>query len=360
MKNIAILGFGVVGSGVYDIIKNNEKLSQSTNICKILVRDIEKYKGLHPELPFVNNVNEINFEEIDIVIEVMGGVSKTFEILKDAIVKNTHVITANKDLISTKYEFLYNLAAENNVSINFEASVAGSVPIINLLNTNFKSDEVDEIYGILNGTTNFILSKMKFEGLSYQSALKLAQENGFAEADPSSDVLGYDAARKIAILSTICYQKNIKFEDVLCNGITSIDERIINFANENNYIVKLIGKSKYADGKVSIEVAPKLISKENVISQVHNENNIVVLNTKNTGKQYFIGAGAGKLPTANSIVSDLNNVLFNNISNEQVFGEALFETTKNSNVAFVENGEVVVKKLGVDFKNFNEVYEIID
>lgn len=352
---IGLLGYGTVGSGVYELLeKNKEKLSNNYNknieITKILVRTKEKYADLKHFDKFTTDFEELINSELDVIIEVMGGLSPAYEYVKAALENKCHVITANKDLIAEYFHELHNLSSENNVSINYEASVGGGIPVLKTLKKHLKCNYVTGIYGIINGTTNYILSQMYSNNLSYDEVLKIAQDKGFAEQDPTSDVEGLDAARKLAILSILAFKHNVNWKDIKTVGITNIDSADIEYAKELNKKIKLLGIAKVYNNKLYLGVRPVFIKKDNAIAKIDNEFNGVYLESDLTGDLMFYGKGAGKFPTASSILSDLLEVIqtiegrpsieqYNNIAVEPFYIEATdwFVRIKTSDISGTTN-----------------------
>lgn len=317
---IGLLGYGVVGSGFIDVVEKN-KCKNDIEISKILVNNIEKHRNKEYYDVVTESIDEVFDSNIDILVEVMGNIAPTFEYIKRALNNNIHVVTANKDLMAEKGYELTSLAIKNNVSLKFEASVAGGIPIIKSIIESLGGNRINSINAILNGTTNFILSKMYEENLSYEVALKQAQELGFAESNPDSDVLGYDAARKLAILSTLAYDKQIYWKDTYLEGITSIDEKDIEYAKQIGCKIKLIGYSKYENDRVSAFVRPVLVENDNILARIDNEFNIVVVNGDSVGEVSFVGKGAGSLATGSAVYSDVVDIIDNRISNIESFGK---------------------------------------
>ena len=310
MINVAILGFGTVGSGVYEILKKNpdaiaKKAGDILNIKYILdIRDFDD----HPEKNlFTKDYNDILSDDtVKIVIEVMGGLNPAYDFTKSAILAGKTVVTSNKELVATHGTELIALAKEKSVNYFFEASVGGGIPIIRPLNQCLAANEVQEINGILNGTTNFILTKMFSEGTSFESALAEAQALGYAESNPAADVEGHDACRKTAILTSLATGKFVDYNDIPTEGISGISTTDVLFADKIGYVIKLIGASKVAeDGKVTAIVAPRLVSKENQLSDVNGVFNAILLKGDSLGDVMFYGRGAGKLPTASAVVADV-------------------------------------------------------
>lgn len=310
MTKVAIMGYGVVGSGLIELIdKNREKNDNEVVINSILVRNKEKHKNCSHYEVITTDSEELFSKESDIVIEVMGGIHPAYEYVKRALTLKKHVITANKDLIATFGQELFNIAKENSVSLKFEAAVAGGIPIIKALTESLCGNKVNAIKAILNGTTNFILTKMGSEKLSYDEALKEAQKLGFAEANPEADVEGYDAARKLAILSSLAFDKSFKWEDININGITEIDSNDFKYAKKFNCKIKLVAEAVKCRNKIYTSVKPVLVDEDSILAKIDNEVNGVILNGDEIGELIFIGKGAGKLPTGSSVYSDLNDII---------------------------------------------------
>lgn len=313
--NIALLGLGTVGSGVVKIIEENRQqikdtLNKDIVIKHILVRDKSKKRPLNiSQYHLTEDIDEIlEDESIDIVIEVMGGIEPTVDWLRTALKNKKHVITANKDLLAVHLELLENLAEKNGVALKFEASVAGGIPIVNAINNGLNANNISKFMGILNGTSNFILSKMTHEQTTFEDALDEAQRLGFAEADPTDDVEGVDAARKVVITSYLSFNQVIKLNDVKLTGISGTTLSDINAADSLGYKIKLIGKSTYENGQVNASVEPTLIHKAHQLAAVENEYNAIYVIGDAVGDTMFYGKGAGSLATGSAVVSDLLNV----------------------------------------------------
>ncbi|EQF25315.1 homoserine dehydrogenase family protein [Clostridioides difficile CD160] len=324
---IGVLGYGTVGSGLIDIIDNNKE-KRNIEIVGILVNNLEKHKGKKYSNIITNNIDDIFEKDIDILVEVMGGLEPTLSYIKKALNNKIHVVTANKDLLAECGDELAKLASENKVSIKFEASVAGGIPVLKPIIESLEGNNIDSINAILNGTTNFILSKMYDENLSYDMALKQAQELGFAEANPESDVLGYDAARKLSILSTLAYDNRVYWKDVYLEGITDIDEKDIEYAKKLNCKIKLIGQSKYENHKVSAFVRPVLVEKDNILARIDNEFNAVIVNGDSVGEVSFVGKGAGSLATGSAVYSDVIDIIDNRVSSIDSFTKDKIQVNK--------------------------------
>ncbi|MEJ7160317.1 homoserine dehydrogenase [Staphylococcus epidermidis] len=313
--NIALLGLGTVGSGVVKIIEENRQqikdtINKDIVIKHILVRDKSKKRPLNiSQYHLTEDINDIlNDNSIDIVVEVMGGIEPTVDWLKTALKNKKHVITANKDLLAIHLKLLEDLAEENGVALKFEASVAGGIPIVNAINNGLNANNISKFMGIFNGTSNFILSKMTHEQTTFKDALEEAQRLGFAEADPTDDVEGVDAARKVVITSYLSFNQVIKLNDVKLVGISDITLADINAASALNYKIKLIGKGTYENGYVNASVEPTLIHKNHQLAAVENEYNAIYVIGDAVGDTMFYGKGAGSLATGSAVVSDLLNV----------------------------------------------------
>lgn len=313
--NIALLGLGTVGSGVVKIIEENRQQIQDTlnkdiKIKYILVRDKSKKRPLNiSQYHLTEDINDIlNDETVDIVVEVMGGIEPTVHWLSTALKNKKHVITANKDLLAVHLKLLENLAEEHGVALKFEASVAGGIPIVNAINNGLNANNISKFMGILNGTSNFILSKMTQEETSFDQALSEAQRLGFAEADPTDDVEGVDAARKVVITSYLSFNQVIKLNDVKRRGISEVTSADIKAATNLGYKIKLIGKGVYENGKVHASVEPTLIDVNHQLAAVENEYNAIYVIGDAVGDTMFYGKGAGSLATGSAVVSDLLNV----------------------------------------------------
>jgi len=316
MTSVALLGYGTVGSGVFDLIEKNSKntlqsYDEFINISHILVKNIRKHhENKHYPL-FTDSYEDIINSDCDIVIEVIGGIHPAYEYIKKAIMARKHIITANKDLIAEHGEELMSLANKYHVSLNYEASVGGSIPVLKTIKESLAAHPVNSITGILNGTTNYILSKMYNENISYQDALKDAQDAGFAEVDPSSDVLGFDAARKLSILTQLSMNKILKVKDILIDGITNLDEKDITIAKKLGYKIKLVGKSIQYDHCLHAFVKPVYVKANSMLGLIDNEYNTVQMDLESIGEMSFSGKGAGKHPTASAIYGDILDILLN-------------------------------------------------
>lgn len=313
--NIALLGLGTVGSGVVKIIEENRQqikdtINKDIVIKHILVRDKSKKRPLNiSQYHLTEDIDEIlGDESIDIVVEVMGGIEPTVDWLRTALKNKKHVITANKDLLAVHLKLLEDLAESNGVALKFEASVAGGIPIVNAINNGLNANNISKFMGILNGTSNFILTKMTREQTSFEDVLDEAQRLGFAEADPTDDVEGVDAARKVVITSYLSFNQVIKLNDVKLTGISGTTLSDINAADQLGFKIKLIGKGTYENGHVHASVEPTLIHKSHQLAAVENEYNAIYVIGDAVGDTMFYGKGAGSLATGSAVVSDLLNV----------------------------------------------------
>lgn len=316
MKRIALLGYGTVGSGVYEVVAKNidsvkDKFKVDMSIEDILVRNVDKYNDLPHASKFKSNFDEILAAEPDIVVEVMGGLHPAYDYIKTCIEKGIHVVTANKDLIAEYGQELQNLAAQKDVALLFEASVGGGIPVLKPLQECLGGNSIDSITAVINGTTNFILSKMYNENMSYEDALKIAQDVGFAEADPTSDVQGFDAVRKLAILSSLAYGQEFKWSDMPTVGITDIDSGDIECVKTMDSKIKLLAYSEYINNELYAAVRPVVVSNSDPIALIDNEFNAVILTGDSVGEVMFVGKGAGKLPTASAVFGDILDIIQN-------------------------------------------------
>lgn len=316
--NVALLGLGTVGSGVVKIIEENreqikETMNKDINIRHILVRDKSRSRPINvSKYHLTEDIDEIlKDDSIDIVVEVMGGIEPTVDWLKSALSEKKHVITANKDLLAVHLNVLEELAQKNDVALKYEASVAGGIPIVNAINNGLNANNISKFMGILNGTSNFILSKMTQEETSFKDALDEAQRLGFAEADPTDDVEGIDAARKVVITSYLSFNQVINLADVDRHGISDVELSDIKVADELGYKIKLIGKGTYETSQVQASVAPTLINKAHQLASVEDEFNAIYVIGDAVGETMFYGKGAGSLATGSAVVSDLLNVTLN-------------------------------------------------
>jgi homoserine dehydrogenase len=316
--SIGLLGLGTVGSGVVKIIENHQdklmhQVGCPVKVKKILVQDPVKERTVKVDasLLTVNPEDILEDPDIDVVIEVMGGIDETKEYLLQALKRKKNVVTANKDLMAVHGPELLTVASENGCDLFYEASVAGGIPILRSLAEGLASDRITKMMGIVNGTTNYILTKMSQEGLAYETVLKEAQRLGYAEANPASDVEGLDAARKMTIMASLGFSMKIDLDDVKVKGITEVTEEDLQYGKQLGYTLKLLGIAHREGEKVEISVQPALLPSSHPLASVHNEYNAVYVYGEAVGETMFYGPGAGSLPTATAVVSDLVGVIKN-------------------------------------------------
>lgn len=309
---IGILGMGTVASGLINIMTSNQdiihhKTGNTFEIIKVLVKNLNKKRDVDlDQAKFTTDAREIiDNQNVDIVVELIGGINPAFEYVRDALLNKKHVVTANKALIATHGEELENIAIDNGVRLMYEASVGGGIPIINTMSNNLSVNDFTEISGIVNGTTNYILTQMTERGLEFDQAVKEAQEMGFAEADPSSDIEGDDAAYKIAILSYIGFGQRISLNDIPKEGITHVSREDIKYADELGYVIKLIASSQKRDNEIELRVHPTFIPKTHPLATVKNEFNAVLLKGNAVGEVMLYGKGAGSMTTGSAVLEDI-------------------------------------------------------
>ncbi len=309
MVKVAVLGYGTVGSGIVEVIKTNQDMVNKKAGDEIDVKyilDLRDFPGDPYENLVVHDVEIIlNDPEVLVIAEAMGGVEPAYTFTKRALSAGKSVCTSNKELVAKHGAELIELARANKCNYMFEASVGGGIPIIRPLNASLTPERVDGITGILNGTTNYILTKMEKEGSDFDTVLKEAQDKGYAERNPEADVEGYDACRKIAILSSLIYGKNVNFEQIYTEGITKITTNDFAYAKKAGYTIKLLAMSKEVDGKYFAMVTPCMINDQNPLYFVNDVFNGILVHGNTLGNTMYYGAGAGKLPTASAVVSDI-------------------------------------------------------
>lgn len=309
----AMLGFGTVGTGVYKLFRKNgegfkEKIGAEIILEKILVRDVGKKRGL-PDSD--RNLLTDDFEEIigrddiDIIIEVMGGTGAAKDYILRALAKGKTVVSANKDLFAEYGEELLAMAEENGTDVFFEASVAGGIPIVRALKESLAGNRIEEVVGIINGTTNYILTRMTEDGKAFSEALREAQELGFAEADPSADIDGLDAARKIAILASIAFNSRVTFSDVYVEGISGVSKDDILYASELGYVIKLVAIARNRGKDIEVHTHPMFFPKNHPLASVRDAFNAVFVKGDAVGDAMFYGQGAGEMPTASAVMGDV-------------------------------------------------------
>ena len=309
MKHVAVMGYGTVGSGVYEVLTKNKNIV-SKNVGEELnvkyVLDLREFPGDPVENVLTHNFDDIlNDEEVSVVAEVMGGIEPAYTFTKKCLLAGKSVCTSNKALVEKHGAELLAIAKEKNVNYLFEASVGGGIPIIRPLHTCLTADVIEEISGILNGTTNYMLTKMSAEGADYDEVLKDAQAKGYAERNPEADVEGHDPARKIAILTSLITGKKVDFEDLYCEGITKVTTEDIAYAKKMGLAIKLLATSKKIGDQYSIMVSPKMIGAAHPLFAVNDVFNAIFVKGNMLGDSMFYGSGAGKLPTASAVAGDI-------------------------------------------------------
>lgn len=309
---IGILGMGTVGRGVFRVLENNReiissRLGASLNLTKILVRDTRKNRGVDVPAGLLTTDPAAIIEDpaTDIVVELMGGIEPARGYVLSALSKGKTVVTANKDLLAVHGHELFEAASSGAADLFFEASVAGGIPIIKVIKEALAGNRIQQVTGIINGTTNYILSKMTDEGADFNTVLKEAQARGYAEADPTSDIGGFDAARKIAILASIAFNSRVTLEDVYVEGITDIQPEDIRYATELGFVVKLLGIAREASEGIEVRVHPALVPFGHPLASVSDVYNAVFVRGDAVGDTMFYGRGAGELPTASAVVGDI-------------------------------------------------------
>ena len=318
MIKIALLGCGTVGGGVYQLLQQNrdeisQRAGQQLSIVKVLERDQEKCRalGILDDMMATSLEEILNDPEIDIVVELIGGIEPTCSMVLQAMQQGKHVVTANKDMIAERGKELFDTAEAQQVDFYFEASVAGGIPIIQPLKQSLAGNRIQQVLGILNGTTNYILSKMSAEGSDFIEVLREAQDLGYAESDPTADVGGLDAARKAAILASIAFNSRVTFNDVHVEGITTISAHDIKNAAELGYVVKLLAIADEQDGRILVRVYPALLPQQHPLSSVNDVFNAVFVRGDAVGDIMHYGRGAGAMPTASAVVGDIIDIARN-------------------------------------------------
>ncbi len=309
MVKVAIFGYGTVGSGVFEVLNKNHEIIQKKLGDELQVKyvlDLRNFENDPVQDVLVHDVEVIlNDPEVAIICETMGGVKPAYDFTKRALENGKSVCTSNKELVEKHGAELIKVAKAHNCSYLFEASVGGGIPIIRPLITSLAQEEIESITGILNGTTNYILTKMELDGADFDAVLKRAQEKGYAEANPEADVCGYDAGRKIAILTSLAYGKNVDFADIYTEGITSITTDDFAYAKQMDSTIKLFAKSVNKNGKYYAMVAPFVVNSENPLSSVKNVFNAILVKGNMVADTMYYGKGAGKLATASAVVADV-------------------------------------------------------
>ncbi|MEW6447088.1 MAG: homoserine dehydrogenase [Bacillota bacterium] len=309
---IGLLGLGTVGRGVYRVLQNNReliaaRLGAQLEVVKVLVRDKGKDRGIPvpSEILTTDPAGVLEDPGVSIVVEVMGGIEPARRYVLEALSRGKSVVTANKDMLAVCGQELFAGAAASGADLFFEASVAGGIPVIKILKEALVGNRILEVIGIINGTTNYILTKMSNEGADFDTVLREAQEKGYAEADPTSDIEGFDAARKIAILASIAFNTRVTLDDVYVEGITRIKPEDIRYARELGYVIKLLGIAREAPDGIEVRVHPALVSHAHPLASVSDVFNAVFVRGDAVGDTMFYGRGAGELPTASAVVGDV-------------------------------------------------------
>ncbi|NNU74520.1 homoserine dehydrogenase [Clostridium estertheticum] len=337
---IAILGFGNVGTGVWKILQENRKeIMKRSNydieVAKILVSDISKKREIElPKGVLTNNIDDIiNDDSIKIVVELIGGRGQAKEYMIRAMKAKKHIVTANKLVVANWGEELFKIAEEENVLFYYEASVAGGIPIIREINESLTANRIEQIIGIINGTTNYILSKMTNDGIGFDEALKEAQDKGYAEADPTSDVDGFDAVYKLAIMASLAFGTKVDHDCIYREGIRNISAVDIEYAQKFGYTIKLLAIAKEENNKLELRVHPTLIPSNHPMANVNDVFNAILIKGNAVGELMLYGKGAGDLPTGSAVVGDIISILRNNVKPSDlkaISGEEDFKEVKNS------------------------------
>ncbi|MCC3143971.1 homoserine dehydrogenase [Halanaerobium sp. Z-7514] len=343
MLKIGILGLGTVGSGVVKIMQQNSanihnKVGTNLEIEKILVSNINKDRIVDIEAGILteDETEILDNPAIDIVVELIGGEEPAYQYIMRAIENGKHIVTANKLVIAKHGKEIFKKAEEKNVQVSYEASVAGGLPIIRPLQNSLAANRIEKIYGILNGTTNYILTKMSEENQSFEEALLNAQEMGYAESDPTSDVDGYDAAYKITILSSLAFQRFVDVENVYVEGIRNIAIDDIKFAKEMGYVIKLLAIAKNSEEGLDIRVHPAFVPENHTLAMINNTYNCVYLHGDAVGEVMSSAEGAGQMPTGSAVVADIIHISKNINYNKQEFPK--IDASEDNNI--IETKEI--------------------
>lgn len=320
---ILLLGYGVVGSGVYELVNQHQNrylktYNKKVEIVGILVNQLSKYADLEHFSLFTDDFETLISQPFDVAIETIGGVTPAFDYVTRLLNLGKHVITSNKDLIAEKGVLLHETALKNHVQLSYEASVGGGIPVLKPIRESLGGDDIQSIFGIVNGTTNFILTKMNHEGLSYNESLKMAQALGFAEADPTSDVEGLDAVRKMAILSKMGMKVALDWKSLPVEGITNITSNDVACFKSHGLVVKLMGISMLGEEGIYTAVRPVALEATSKFASINNEFNGICVIGESVGELFFSGKGAGKHPTATAVLGDLVDLLHNTKNDIQV------------------------------------------
>ncbi|MDB3926846.1 homoserine dehydrogenase [Flavobacteriales bacterium] len=306
---IGLFGFGVVGEGIYKVLSNK---TLNVEVKKIVIKDASKVRNAPHELFSVDKNDILNDETIDLVVELIDDAEAALEIAYKSFEKGKSVISANKKMIAENHEYLIQKSKDNNVSFLYEAAVCGSIPVLRNLEEYFDNDLLKSVVGIVNGSTNFIVSKMMMDNEDYHNVLKIAQEKGFAESDPTLDVEGIDAAHKLSIIALHAFGKNISLDNIIYKGITALNPFDFQYAKEKNKVIKLIAKCNMSENGelLALTVFPSFLNKNNPLALTHNEYNGVIIESSLADSQFFYGKGAGRYPTSSAVLSDISANLY--------------------------------------------------
>lgn len=312
---VGIIGLGVVGSGVYETLaRRSEEISRRTGVKLALrqVADLDESRRQQLGVPgglFTRNADElIHNRDVDIVVELIGGYSPAGEYIVESLSSRKHVVTANKALLAKQGAELVELAASNGVDLCFEGSVAGGIPILKALREGLAANNINYVYGIVNGTCNYILSRMTYDKMTFERALKEAQKKGFAEADPTLDIQGEDSAHKLALLASIAFNMRVDLAEIYVEGITKVTQQDVEYAHELGYVIKLLAIAKRDERGVEVRVHPTLVSETSLLASVRDEFNALLVDGDVVGTTMYYGRGAGKFPTASAVISDLVDI----------------------------------------------------
>lgn len=363
MIDVAIMGHGVVGSGVAEILINhNDRISErvKTPVNVKYILDLRDFKDLSYSDKFTKDFSVIlNDKDVKVVAEVMGGINPAYDFVKQCLQAGKSVVTSNKELVAAKGAELIKIAEDNNVNFLFEASVGGGIPVLRPIAQCLAANEITEISGILNGTTNYILNKMIVDNMDFSTALKLAQDNGYAEKNPAADIEGHDACRKVCILAALGFGKHVYPEQVKTEGITGITLDDVESADNFNCVVKLIGSAKKCDnGKITASVRPMLVGRNCILSSVDGVFNAIMVTGDQTGEVVFYGKGAGKEATASAVVADIMDCV-------KHIGARKYLSWEDGNENYVDNsvdefGRIYVRVKSENFEDltaqFNKIF----
>ncbi len=354
---IGLFGFGVVGEGIYQVLKDKPALN--AEIKRIVIKDDSKVRNAPAELFSTRAEDILEDQDINVVIELISDAEAAFTIIEQAFKRKKHVVSANKKLIAEQLTYLLALQKDNEVSFLYEAAVCGSVPIIRNLEEYFDNDLLNYVSGIVNGTTNYILTKMGNEKQSYADALSAAQSSGFAEADPTADVEGFDAASKLSIMALHAFGKIIQPHTVVKKGITAIQSADFNYAQEKDYTIKLIAKSFYDASKkhLTATVLPTFIPLKNTLALVDNEYNGVLIGSSLSDEQFLYGKGAGRFPTSSAVLSDLSALLYDYHYANRKLAHTPFDTNLLGRVKIYVNYSSYTGDIHQLEKQFKQVHE---